>query len=172
MFDFSEHGKTLLQFPFTPTGVALCNLAENNKSTLGEMIRHHCGMSTDGEMAYMAEQHGVFGPALFRAELLRGASVLGRHQLLGNAVAVNARVTVFPPVFTQLVFEEELTAWKESEQRLSRSWSKSTRAVLSVLTVAAEVAVLVVDPPGVSGDLLDLAVLTQTRHAAGFLEVV
>lgn len=61
--------------------------------------------------AYVAEQHGVLGPALLRAELLRRASVLRRHQLLWNGVAVNTGVTVLPPVFTQVVSEQELTAW-------------------------------------------------------------
>lgn len=32
--------------------------------------------------AYVAEEHGVLGPALLRAEVLRRASVLRRHQLL------------------------------------------------------------------------------------------
>ena len=61
-------------------------------------------------LAYVAEEHGVFGPALLRAEVLRRASVLSRHQLLGHAVAVDAGVTVFPPVFSQVVSVEELTA--------------------------------------------------------------
>lgn len=37
------------------------------------------------------------------------------------------------------------------------------------LTVTAEVAVFVVDSFGLSGDLLDLAVLTQTHHGVGLL---
>lgn len=61
----------------------------------------------------MAEEHGVFGPALLGAELLGRASILSRHQLLGHRVAVDAGVTVFPPVFSQVVSEEEFTAWEE-----------------------------------------------------------
>lgn len=66
----------------------------------------------------MAEEHGVFGPALLRAELLGRASILSRHQLLGHRVAVDAGVTVFPPVFSQVVTEEEFTAWEEGEECL------------------------------------------------------
>lgn len=66
----------------------------------------------------MAEQHGISGPALVRTELLNRASVLGCHQLLGYRVAVDAGVTVFPPVFSQVVSIEELTAWEEGENRL------------------------------------------------------
>lgn len=60
----------------------------------------------------MAEEHGVFGPALIRAELLSRASVLCRHQLLGHRVAVGAGVAVFAPVFRQVMSKEELTAWE------------------------------------------------------------
>lgn len=66
----------------------------------------------------MAEEHGVFGPALLGAELFSRASILCCHQLLGRGVAVDAGVTVFPPVFRQLVPKEELTAWVEGEERL------------------------------------------------------
>lgn len=69
----------------------------------------------------MAEQHGVFGPALLGAELLDGSAVLGRHQLLGHTVAVNTGVAVLPPVLTQLVSEEELTSWKTGAKRGSGS---------------------------------------------------
>lgn len=31
VFDFSHHGKTLLQFPFAAAGVTLCNLRENSE---------------------------------------------------------------------------------------------------------------------------------------------
>jgi len=58
----------------------------------------------------MAEEHGVFGPALLRAELLDGASVLSRQQLLRHAVAVDTGMAVFPPVFTQLVSEQQFAA--------------------------------------------------------------
>jgi len=40
------------------------------------------------------------------------------------------------------------------------------------LTVAAEEAVAVVDPLGVSGDLFDLAVITQARDEVVLLELV
>lgn len=66
----------------------------------------------------MAEEHGVFGPALVGAELLGRASILSCHQLLGHRVAVDAGVTVFPPVFSQFVSKEELTAWKEGKKKL------------------------------------------------------
>jgi len=59
----------------------------------------------------VAEEHGVFGPAVLGAEVLRGASVLSRHQPLGHAVAVDAGVAVTPPVLRQVVSVEELTAW-------------------------------------------------------------
>lgn len=64
----------------------------------------------------MAEEHGVFGPALIRAELLSQASVLGRHQLLGHRVAVGAGLTVFAPAFRQVMSKEELTAWEKREE--------------------------------------------------------
>lgn len=66
----------------------------------------------------MAEEYGVFGPAVIRAELLSRASILCRHQLLGHRVAVDAGVTVFPPVFSQVVSKEELTAWEKGKERL------------------------------------------------------
>lgn len=66
--------------------------------------------------AYMAEEHGVFGPALIRAELLSRASVLCRHQLLGHRVAVGAGVTVFAPAFRQVMSKEELTAWEKRKE--------------------------------------------------------
>lgn len=31
MFDFTQHGETLLQFPFATTGIALCNLREKQE---------------------------------------------------------------------------------------------------------------------------------------------
>lgn len=55
---------------------------------------------------YVAEQHGVFGPAVVGAEFLCGASVLSRHQLLGRGLAEDAGLTVFPPLSRQLLLEE------------------------------------------------------------------
>lgn len=68
-------------------------------------------------LAYVAEEHGVFGPAVLRTELLSRASILCCHQLLGHTVTVDAGVTVFPPGFSQVVSKEELTAWEEEEER-------------------------------------------------------
>ena len=77
-------------------------------------------------ITYVAEEHGVFGPALLRAELLGRAAVLRRHQLLGHRVAVGAGVTVFPPVFSQVVSIEELTACEEGEEIISKFHTTST----------------------------------------------
>lgn len=82
-------------------------------------------ITTSRRLAYMAEEHGVFGPALLRAELLGRASVLSRHQLLGHRVAVDAGVTVFPPVFSQVMSEEEFTAWEEGEESVNPPWCHS-----------------------------------------------
>lgn len=60
--------------------------------------------------SYVAEQHGVFGPAVVGAEFLSGASVLRRHQLLGRGLAEDAGLTVFPPRFRELLLEELLAA--------------------------------------------------------------
>lgn len=48
----------------------------------------------------MAEEHGVLGPAVIRAEFLSGASILRRHQPLGRGLAEDTGLTVFPPGFS------------------------------------------------------------------------
>lgn len=84
----------------------------------------------------MAEEHGVFGPALIGAELLRGASVLGRHQLLGHAVAVDAGETVFPPLFRHLVSEEELAAWQEGASVQFNKVALTTRRCVCTIVLS------------------------------------
>lgn len=128
----------------------------------------------------MAEEHGVFGSAVLRTELLNRASVLCCHQLLGHTVAVDAGVTVFPPVFSQVVSKEELTAWEEGGETLRDTMQASftplqdTNDDISncLLTVAAEEAVFVVNSFDVSGDLFDLTVFTQACHIVGLLELL
>lgn len=61
---------------------------------------HFMTWTTALRLTYVAEEHGVFRPALLRAELLCWASILCCHQLLWDRVAVDAGVTVFPPVFS------------------------------------------------------------------------
>lgn len=122
----------------------------------------------------MAEKHGVLGAALLGAEVLDGAPVLSRHQLLGHAVAVKAGVAVLPPVLAQLVSEEQPAACKQevtspSTNAPAEGRSDQRNSPEGRRTVAAEVAVLVVDSLHLPGDLLDLAVLTQTRHEVGLL---
>lgn len=58
----------------------------------------------------MAEEHGVSGPALLGAELLGRASVLSRHQLLGDGEAEGTGATVLAPHLSQVVSEEQLAA--------------------------------------------------------------
>lgn len=67
-------------------------------------------------LSYVAEQHGVFGPAVVGAEFLSGTSVLRRHQLLGRGLAKDARLTVFPPLFGQPLLEELRAAWRRYQQ--------------------------------------------------------
>lgn len=141
--------------------------------------------------AYMAEEHGVFGPALIRAELLRGASVLCRHQLLGHRLAVGAGVTVFAPAFCQVVLKEELTAWRRGRRQVTTPTPLQDQACMETVTcvqkvfcqpaqapeecvptVTAEEAVFVVDPPGISADLFRLTVFTRGCHKVGFLELL
>lgn len=76
--------------------------------------------------------------------------------------------------------KKELTTWEEVElcfvtdthTALKHHTLNKFLTYFCVLTVAAEVTVFVVDSLGVSGDLLDLTVVTQTHHVVGFLELV
>lgn len=125
----------------------------------------------------MAEEHGVFGPALIGAELLGRASILCSHQLPGHGVAVDAGLAVFPPAFGQVVSKEELAAWEEERRgctspRYATSVAHFHEAGAGLLTVTAEEAVFVVDPLGVAGDLFYLTVFTQTGHRVGFPELL
>lgn len=181
MFDLSERCKTLLQFPFVAAGLALCHLRENSGETLSRSVIVDLVFfrrTTLSGLAYMAEEHGVFGPAVIRAELLGRASVLCNHQLLGHGMAVDAGLTVFPPAFSQVVSKEELTAWEEGGEEGLRvtmlHYKCHTFCTLryKLLTIAAEEAVFVVNSLGISGDLFYLTVFTQAGHIVGFLELL
>lgn len=106
VFDLSDEGKTLLEFPFPATRIALCNLWSEGKSEIFTLscCSLICKIYSPKciqfiSLSYVAEQHGVLGSAAFRAEFLSGASVLRRHQVLGHGLAEDAGQTVAPPRF-------------------------------------------------------------------------
>lgn len=117
MFDLAEQREALLQFAFPPAAVALRNLRGNRRQHRRSLRREL--LKIRFWFAYVAEEHGVFGAALLGAEVLDGAPVLSRHQLLGHAVAVKAGVAVSAPVLTQLMSEEEPAACKQEVMSLA-----------------------------------------------------
>lgn len=116
MLDASQHGQTLLQLPFTTTGVTRCLLRRSRgvEIKVKESVGH---LGSDRELTsastYTADELFVIHAADFRAELLVCALVPCRHHDPGDGEAVGTRATRFTPLLLQLVTMEHLAAWEE-----------------------------------------------------------
>ena len=66
----------------------------------------------------MAEEHVVICAAVFGAELLFSAFILGSHYCLRDGEAVSTTVTILPPLLFQLMVIEHPAAWEERKERI------------------------------------------------------